>query len=93
MGERRREFVSESEVSGNQTDIPATVRREFGVDDGDRLRWRITENDELVVEVGHSREATFAGFEGQEAGPRGGVIRDHDTFGLDPAAGEERTDE
>lgn len=29
---------AESTVSGNQTNIPARIRRELGIDDGDQLR-------------------------------------------------------
>lgn len=83
------EFVSESKVSGNQANIPAHVRRELGIDDGDRLRWRFREGGDLVVEVVHRHEGTFAGFDGYDGGPDGDVVTDHDAFGLGPAAGDQ----
>lgn len=89
MSEEVAEFVSESKVSGNQANIPAHVRRELGIEDGDRLRWRFTESGRLVVEVVHSHERTFAGFDGYAGGPGGDVVRDHDSFGLSPAVDSE----
>lgn len=83
------EFVSESKVSGNQANIPAHVRRELDVEDGDRLRWRFREDGELVVEVVHRTEGTFADFSGYEGGPGGNVVRDHDAFGVGPATADE----
>lgn len=82
------EFVSESKVSGNQANIPAHVRRALDVEDGDRLRWRFRTDGELVVEVVHRTEGTFAGFEGYQGGPGGDVVRDHDAFGVEPASGD-----
>lgn len=84
------EFVSESKVSGNQANIPAHVRRELDVEDGDRLRWRFRSDGELVVEAVHRTAGTFAGFEGYEGGPGGDVVRDHDAFGVEPTTGDER---
>jgi len=88
MSESTTEFVAESKVSGNQANIPAYVRRELGIDDGDLLRWRFAEDGTLSVEVVHRREGTFDGFEGYDGGPGGDVVVDHDTFGLGPAADE-----
>lgn len=82
MSEGEAEFVAESKVSGNQANIPAYVRRELDIEDGDRLRWRFTEDGTLSVEVVHRREGTFDDFEGYEGGPGGDVVADHDTFGL-----------
>lgn len=93
MSEGEAEFVSESKVSGNQANIPAYVRRKLGIDDGDRLRWRFVEDGELVVEVVHRREGTFAEFEGYEGGPGGDVVSDHDAFGLGSAPDGDRADE
>lgn len=90
MSEGEAEFVAESKVSGNQANIPAYVRRELDIEDGDRLRWRFTEDGALSVDVVHRREGTFDDFEGYEGGPGGDVVTDHDTFGLGSAVDEPR---
>ena len=82
MSDGGAEFVAESKVSGNQANIPARVRRELDIDDGDGLRWRFSGNGELLVEVVHRQEGTFAEFEGYAGGPGGNVVSDHDAFGL-----------
>lgn len=93
MSEGGAEFVSESKVSGNQANIPAHVRRELDIDDGDGLRWRFSADGELVVEVVHRDEGTFADFDGYEGGPGGDVVSEHDTFGLGPVADEDAAEE
>lgn len=75
------DFVSESKVSGNQANIPAHVRRELDIEDGDSLRW-VYEDGELRVEVVHSERGTFADFDGYEDGPGGDAVDDHDEFGV-----------
>lgn len=82
MSESGPEFVSESKVSGNQANIPAHIRRELDIDDGDRIRWRFTDEDDVLVEVVHRQTGTFADFEGYEGGPGEDVVEDHDAFGL-----------
>lgn len=83
MSENGTEFVSESKVSGNQANIPAHIRRELDINDGDQLRWRYTESGDVFVEVVHRQTGTFADFEGYESGPGGDVVEDHDAFGLE----------
>ncbi|EMA50699.1 AbrB/MazE/SpoVT family DNA-binding domain-containing protein [Halococcus salifodinae] len=61
-------FVSESRVSGNQASIPAPIRRELDIDDGDLVRW-IHEEDTVRIEVVRETEGTFADFEGYEGEP------------------------
>ena len=83
MSRSEDEFVCEGEVSGNQANIPAYVRRELDIDDGDQLRWVYSESGELRVEVVHQREGTFADFDGYEGGPGVNVVEDHDAFGIE----------
>jgi bifunctional DNA-binding transcriptional regulator/antitoxin component of YhaV-PrlF toxin-antitoxin module len=90
MSEGTTEFVAESKVSGNQANIPAYVRRELGIEDGDRLRWRFSTDGELVVEAVQRHEGTFSDFEGYEGGPGGDVVDEHDAFGLAAETDEER---
>ena len=42
---------SESKVSGNQANIPARIRQELDIDDGDKLRWQIEDDGTLRVHV------------------------------------------
>ena len=93
MSEGPAEFVSESKVSGNQANIPAYVRRELGIDDGDGLRWRLSADGHITVEVVHRDEGTFADFEGYGGGPGGDVVDEHDAFGLGPIAYEGEPDQ
>ena len=45
---------SESKVSGNQANIPARIRRELDIDDGDKLRWQIEDDGTLRVQSSNS---------------------------------------
>lgn len=57
---------SESKVSGNQANIPARIRHELDIDDGDKLRWHIKDDSILQVQVVQQRSDTFSGFEGYD---------------------------
>jgi len=57
---------SESKVSGNQANIPARIRRELDIDDGDTLRWHVEEDGTLRVHVGQQRSGTFDDFDATE---------------------------
>ena len=74
---------SESKVSGNQANIPARIRRELDIDDGDKLRWCIEDDGTLRVQVVQQRNGTFDGFDGYDGNQPTDVKRDHDTWGLD----------
>lgn len=74
---------AESTVSGNQANIPAHVRRELGIDDGDRLRWQIGDDGTLRVQVVRQRSGTFQDFEGYDGGEDTDVTADHDAWGVD----------
>lgn len=74
---------AESKVSGNQANIPARIRRELDIEDGDHLRWTLTEDGMLRVEVVHQRNGTFADFEGYEGETETDATTDHDAWGLE----------
>lgn len=74
---------SESKVSGNQANIPAKIRRELGIDDGDRLRWQIEDDGSLRVEVVQQQSGTFSEFDGYEGDSATDVEGDHDAWGVD----------
>lgn len=74
---------SESKVSGNQANIPARIRRELDIDDGDTLRWHIEDDGTLRVQLVQQRSGTFSGFDGYDGDEKTDVTSDHDTWGVD----------
>ena len=44
-------IAAESKVSGNQANIPAQIRRELDIDDGDQLRWQFENDGSIRVHV------------------------------------------
>ncbi|WP_324665370.1 AbrB/MazE/SpoVT family DNA-binding domain-containing protein [Haloarcula sediminis] len=73
---------SESKVSGNQANIPARVRRELDIDDGDKLRWHIEDSGTLRVQVVQQRSGTFSDFDGYEGDEATEVESEHDNWGV-----------
>ncbi|NHX37594.1 MULTISPECIES: AbrB/MazE/SpoVT family DNA-binding domain-containing protein [Halolamina] len=73
---------AESKVSGNQANIPAQIRRELDIDDGDHLRWHL-ENGTVRVEVVQQETGTFAEFDGYGGEEDTDVTTDHDDWGVD----------
>lgn len=74
---------AESKVSGNQANIPARIRRELDIDDGDQLRWRLEADGSVRVEVVQQRSGTFADFDGYAGEAETDATNDHDTWGVD----------
>ena len=75
---------AESKVSGNQANIPARIRRELDIDDGDHLRWQIEDDGSVRVRVIQQEEGTFADFEGYDGETETNVTTDHDAWGIEP---------
>ncbi len=73
---------SESKVSGNQANIPAYIRRELDIDDGDKLRWHIEDDGTLRVHVVQQRTGTFSDFDGYDGDEETSVTEDHDAWGV-----------
>jgi antitoxin component of MazEF toxin-antitoxin module len=73
---------SESKVSGNQANIPASIRDELDIDDGDRLRWHVEDDGILRVSVVQQRRGTFAEFDGYGGEEPTDVEEEHDAWGL-----------
>lgn len=73
---------SESKVSGNQANIPASIRDELDIDDGDRLRWHVEDDGTLRVSIVQQRRGTFAEFDGYDGAVTTDVVEDHDAWGL-----------
>jgi bifunctional DNA-binding transcriptional regulator/antitoxin component of YhaV-PrlF toxin-antitoxin module len=74
---------AESKVSGNQANIPAPIRRELGIEDGDHLRWHLEDDGSVRVEIVQQRTGTFAEFDGYDGEETTDVTADHDAWGVD----------
>lgn len=74
---------AESKVSGNQANIPAHIRRELDIDDGDTLRWHVEADGTLRVEVVRQRGGTFGDFDGYDGERATAVESEHDAWGVD----------
>jgi len=53
--------------------IPANLRRELGIEAGDKLRWKVDETGTLAVEIVHQREGVFDDFEPVDVGETNAV--------------------
>jgi len=73
---------SESKVSGNQANIPARIRRELDIDDGDTLRWKIEDDGTLRVRVVQQRRGTFDDFDGYDGDEETDATSEHDSWGV-----------
>lgn len=74
---------AESKVSGNQANIPARIRRELDIDDGDHLRWHLEKDGSLRVRVVHQEQGTFADFTGYDGTLSTDVTSEHDSWGVE----------
>jgi len=74
---------AESKVSGNQANIPASIRRQLDIDDGDHLRWHLESDGSIRVRVVQQQTGTFADFDGYAGEETTDVTSDHDAWGVD----------
>lgn len=74
--------------SGSVT-VPAQVRRALGIEPGDKLRWRVDEDDTLSVELVDERYGAFADLDPVDVGTETDVAADHDVASTE--AERERT--
>ncbi|WP_255149997.1 AbrB/MazE/SpoVT family DNA-binding domain-containing protein [Halorarius halobius] len=74
---------AESKVSGNQANIPARIRRELDIDDGDHLRWHVEDDGSVRVHIVRQQTGTFAGFDGYDGEAATDATADHDAWGVD----------
>jgi len=73
---------AESEVSDNQTTIPVQIRRELGIEDGDRLQWRLENTGDVRVRVVQRHRETFDDFDGYAGTEETDVTVDHDAWSV-----------
>ncbi|NUE02263.1 AbrB/MazE/SpoVT family DNA-binding domain-containing protein [Halorubraceae archaeon YAN] len=74
---------AKSTVSGNQANIPARIRRELGIADGDQLRWNLEADGTVRVQVVQQHTGTFAEFDGYDGEKPTDVTSEHDSWGVD----------
>lgn len=74
--------VGEGTVSGNQVSIPAHIRRQFDIEDGDVIEWQVVDG-ELRVAVRQIGSGAFEDFEPGASEEDVDVVEDHDGFGLE----------
>ena len=74
----------ETKVLANQANIPARIRRELDIDDGDHLRWHLEEDGTIRVQVIQQVTGTFAGFDGYDGETETDVATGHAAWGVDP---------
>ncbi|PSQ21921.1 AbrB family transcriptional regulator [Halobacteriales archaeon QS_9_67_17] len=67
--------------------IPAVIRRRLDIEPGDKVRWTLTDDGELSVELVGQRLGVFEDFEPVDMG-EGNAAEDHDEY----AAGYEPRD-
>ena len=58
--------------------VPAAVRREAGVDAGDKLRWHVDEDGSLSVELVKQQYGAFSKLEPVDIGEPTDAASDHD---------------
>lgn len=76
------EAAGEGRVSGNQVSIPAAVRHQLDIEDGDVIRWRIVDG-ELDIEVIAHETGVFEDFEPGSSDDPVDTVAEHDRFGLE----------
>lgn len=76
------ETVGMGTVSGDQVSIPAHIRQQLDIEDGDALQWKIIDG-ELAVEVVNQRLGVFDDFVPGASDEDVDSVSEHDRFGLE----------
>lgn len=63
--------------------VPAAVRREAGVEAGDKLRWRVDEDGTLSIELVKQRYGAFSRLEPADIDEQTDAAEDHDLIAGD----------
>lgn len=70
--------VKETTVTeGYAASIPASIRRQLGIEPGDKLVWMV-EDDRILVRLSKRRRAAFEDFEPYDLGEATNATADHD---------------
>lgn len=62
--------------------VPAEIRQRLDIEPGDKLRWRITDDETLRVEILEQRYGAFDDFEPADMGETD-AVDEHDVMGVD----------
>jgi len=63
--------------------VPASVRKEAGLEAGDRLRWRVTDDGQLEIEIVERRRGAFSELDPVETEAPTNAAEDHDAIAGD----------
>ncbi|MEF8801382.1 MAG: AbrB/MazE/SpoVT family DNA-binding domain-containing protein [Halolamina sp.] len=63
--------------------VPAAVRREAGVEAGDKLRWHVDENGKISVELVKQQYGAFSQLDPVDIGEPSNAAEDHDLIAGD----------
>lgn len=74
---------AESKVSGNQANIPARIRRELDIEDGDHLRWVLEDDGGVRVQVVRQGTGSFEDLDGYDGDRDTDVTAEHDSWGVE----------
>jgi bifunctional DNA-binding transcriptional regulator/antitoxin component of YhaV-PrlF toxin-antitoxin module len=74
---------AESTVSGSQVNIPAPVRRELGIDDGDQLRWKVETDGSVRVRIVGEAARPVAEYDGYGSTESADVTIEYGSSGTD----------
>jgi AbrB family looped-hinge helix DNA binding protein len=61
--------------------VPAAIRERLDVEPGDKLRWSVSDDGELAVEIVKQRQGVFEDFEPADLGDTD-AASEHSTFGI-----------
>lgn len=63
--------------------VPAAVRREAGIEAGDKLRWAVDGEGDVSVEVVEQRHGAFSDLDPVDIGEETNAADDHDLIGYE----------
>jgi AbrB family looped-hinge helix DNA binding protein len=63
--------------------VPSSIRRELGIEAGDKLRWRVDNDGALSVDVVKQRYGAFDDLEPVDIGTETDAAEDHDLIAGD----------
>jgi len=79
-------YEAEDETTVNESysvTVPAAVRREAGVEAGDKLRWHVDEDGSISVKLVKQQYGAFSKLEPVDVGKKTDAAEDHDRIAGD----------